>query len=456
MGPEDAVMVVPGIMGSELVDDATGRVLWGVNDPRWYVRVWTSDVSLEALALTEDERLGRYGRIRATRLLTFPAFAPILRGFEPYTKLIKALREAAVNPDAVAEFAYDWRLPVTHNAQLLADAVDQHVRAWRAHPAGGGRETRLVLIAHSMGGLLARQLGLISGATDDVRATLSLGTPFYGAPKAAVMLSRGRGAPLPLPRARLRALAATLPGVYDLLPTYRCVDTGGDARQLSIDDVVAIGGDRDLAEASAYWRERIAEVVPAGHVQVVGAHQPTIQALTISGGVAIGHSYTCRPRIGCGIERVDLSGDGTVPRESAQLPQGPAIPLAQSHGAIARTSEAILIAQDTLADRRTGPWQGAGTIGVHVNDILIADTSYSIGVTGVEHPRHISCQVLDLASHRRVAAPVFRFEDGRIVARTLAPGPGLYRIQISGGGFSAVSQVVMVSEPQDGENARGW
>jgi hypothetical protein len=66
-------------MGSELAD-RDGSVLWGLADPGWYVSAWTSGRGLEALRLTKDEREGRYGRVRATRLLRFPAFAPVLAG----------------------------------------------------------------------------------------------------------------------------------------------------------------------------------------------------------------------------------------------------------------------------------------------------------------------------------------------------------------------------------------
>jgi hypothetical protein len=59
-----------------------------------------------------------------------------------------------------------------------------------------------------------------------VRATVTLGTPFFGASKAVLLLGSGRGSPVPLPRARVRRLAVTLPGVYDLLPSYRCVSDG--------------------------------------------------------------------------------------------------------------------------------------------------------------------------------------------------------------------------------------
>src|SRR5438552_15446918 len=108
-------------MGSELVDVTTGETLWGLRDPRWYLNAWAGGSALRALALTDAERDGTYGRIRATGLLRFPAFAPMLRGFEPYGRLLDGVRRVTVDPAAVAEFAYDWRLPVNHNATLLAD-----------------------------------------------------------------------------------------------------------------------------------------------------------------------------------------------------------------------------------------------------------------------------------------------------------------------------------------------
>lgn len=39
---QDAVVVVPGIMGSELYDTATNTVLWGLANPGWLGRAWTT------------------------------------------------------------------------------------------------------------------------------------------------------------------------------------------------------------------------------------------------------------------------------------------------------------------------------------------------------------------------------------------------------------------------------
>ena len=92
----DAVIVIPGIMGSELVDAETGDVLWGLS-PRSYLRFWTSGGGLERLQVTDQEREGKTGRIRAKGLLRFPVASPIFGGFEPYTRLVAAIRHSLVH-----------------------------------------------------------------------------------------------------------------------------------------------------------------------------------------------------------------------------------------------------------------------------------------------------------------------------------------------------------------------
>ena len=92
-----------------------------------------------------------------------------------------------------------------------------------------------------MGGLLAWLACQDPDLAKLVRATVTLGTPFYGAPKAVLLLASGEGAHLP--RRRARQLAVTLPGVYDLLPAYRCVTDRTSACGLTAADVASLGGD---------------------------------------------------------------------------------------------------------------------------------------------------------------------------------------------------------------------
>ena len=53
----------------------------------------------------------------------------------------------------------------------------------------GSKDAKVVLTAHSMGGLVARCFAETMGGAPTVRQTITLGTPFFGAVKAAYLLN---------------------------------------------------------------------------------------------------------------------------------------------------------------------------------------------------------------------------------------------------------------------------
>ncbi|MFI5562502.1 hypothetical protein ACIA2T_24770 [Amycolatopsis japonica] len=457
---QDAVVIVPGIMGSELIEADSGKVLWGLRRAGWYVDAWATGGSLQKLELTAGEREGRVGRIRATKLLQFPAFAPFMAGFEPYTNLTKRIRQVVADPAAILEFPYDWRLPVEYNAGLLALAAERHLDSWRRHPAhdearrrqGDDRPGRLVLIAHSMGGLLCRGVSSIPGAADQVRAVVTLGTPFDGAAKAALILNSGRGAPVPLPRQRMQRLAATLPGLHDLLPQYRCVDAGDDVVRLSSADVSRIGGDGELAAASAAWHSRMAKVELPGHRALVGVDQPTVQGILLRDGVAhpSHDSFRVQPdgelaRDSGTLVRIPGTGDGTVPRNSAMpIGFGPSY-IAQHHGSLARIEEALTLAgsialeQDSFAGPRLGDDEGGA--GLDAPDLVDVGAEWSVEVMGVE-PGGARCTVTQLETLRADQVRLL-YRDEAATGRITVTEPGLYRVTLSAGSTSPITQLVM-------------
>lgn len=367
------------------------------------MRAWTSGAGLDALAVTEDERAGRLGRVRATRALRVPAFAPMLRGVEPYTALLNGVRHAAPHPDAVLEFAYDWRLPVPANAAALADAAEAHLRRWRAHRQGS-RSARLVLVAHSMGGLVARWFTEQLHGAGETRHTLTLGTPFFGSAKAAVILSTGRGGPLPLPRARLRRLVGRMPGLYALLPAYRCVDEGDAARALTPSDVAGLGGDAELAAEAMATQAVLRADGGQGLRALVGVEQPTTQSLVLADGVAEGREYTCQAVDGGPMVRVDRGGDGTVYRDAAAPVGVEPVYLPQTHTAIARTREAVAHLRAVLTEVPLGPPLGAAAIGLRLPDVVAVGVPFDIGITGAD-PAVVTCQVTDATTGALVDRP---------------------------------------------------
>jgi Lecithin:cholesterol acyltransferase len=120
---------------------------------------------------------------------------------EPYTALLRRVAETVVDGRAVAEFAYDWRLSAEYNAARLVNFCESHIADWckavvsehYCDPA----DVRLMLIAHSMGGLVAQIGSRAPGMTEILREIITLGTPYFGAVKAIRMLETGEGAPVP-------------------------------------------------------------------------------------------------------------------------------------------------------------------------------------------------------------------------------------------------------------------
>lgn len=475
----DAVVVVPGIMGSALADATTGKVLWGLR-PETLASAWVGKDRMRPLHMDDAERSGDYGRVVATGLLRVPAWAPFLRGFEPYGDLVRAARGSVADPAAVLEFPYDWRLPVAHNGRLLVEAAYQHLDAWRNSDAhrvarlvyGDDREARLVFVAHSMGGLVVRAAfahaaDIGSDLTGDTRAVVTLGTPFLGSAKAAVILNGSRSQSLsPLPRWNMQALAATLPGVHDLLPDYRCVDAGPAILRLTPADVERLGGDRELAARAQQFQQQMrSPLVPAmpGHRKVVGVAQPTVQSVRLEGGLvheqyvsfeADGHGELKR-HLGTGIPvRKDRAGDGTVYRDAATLldGNGPTTWLPLQHGALAKDSVALDYVRAVLTDHERGPALGGGGMGLDLPDSASVGQPWWLRLlpepgTVLDTYAGIACTLHQAVSDDLVAVLRLGWADGVIAARVVLPAPGLYRVRVDTGDRSSLTQLVLAIDP---------
>ncbi|HEV3173775.1 MAG TPA: hypothetical protein VGZ32_25720 [Actinocrinis sp.] len=469
----DAVVIVPGIMGSTLIEASTGRELWGMTKAIEYALRWRQSGGMTALAVTDDERSGRIGRVVPRGLLRKPAWAPFLGGIEPYTRLVKELRKAVVDPAAICEFAYDWRLPVSYNATLLADCVHRHLHAWRAHPAhdraragnDDDRPAQAVIIAHSMGGLLVRSMTLIPGAAAEVRATLTLGTPFEGSVMAAQILNSGRGGPPGIPRRQLRDLGRTLPGLHDLLPTYRCVETDDEVVALTPGDVEAIGGDPELARDAFETHARAAAASLPGHLLVAGVAQPTVQSLRIRAGIVEPNMYAFRRHPDGELRRdalgrplrFDYHGDGTVYRYAAYLRGVEAVTVAQQHGALAATGAVTDIARG-LVNRVTDLGEVLGAefleLGLDVPELVATGAAFDILVAGKVEPGSMSCRIEDAGSRDRIVQRPrltrVRSMPGHLSVRVTLDDPGLYRVKVAGGS-DPVSRMVLVTAGGGGD-----
>ena len=114
-------------------------------------------------------------------------------------------------------FAYDWRKSNIENAQALKEYVGC-VR--RFYP-----DSKVNILAHSMGGLLARRY-IISNPNDhNVNKMVTIGSPWLGAPKAIEVLETGNFGLSPIVfDSTIKRLGEFFKGMHELLPSRTYFD----------------------------------------------------------------------------------------------------------------------------------------------------------------------------------------------------------------------------------------
>ena len=473
----DAIVIIPGIMGTKLLDVTLNKHIWAATRAAGYAFRWRDRSLMSALAVTDDERSGKVGRVVATDLIGVAHMGSVFGGLEPYGPLVRGLQRL-VHPAAVLEFAYDWRLSVQFTAPLLAEEMHRHLEAWRGHSQQerarrldpDGSPARLVLVAHSMGGLLVQAMAGIRGAFDEVRTVVTMGTPFYGSVLALQLLATGTGAPLPFAPARLRKVARTMPGVHDLLPSYHCTIEGDRVRKLRPSDVASIGADAELArDALTAASTRVGLPLP-GHRAVVGIGQDTPTSVELSAGkvTLYRHGYhrradgeLMRNEHTGELLRFDHGGDGTVFVEAAAPTGSETDPFVQQHGALPAADSVTSLVTHLVrtGGRNRGAGLGSGRLGVDTPSVVPCGEPLRIDVRENDpeldriDPARLSCVIEevargDIAVRTIELLPEPTGDPKRLAALVTMDRVGLYRVVVSGGG-DPITRLIMVQEPAD-------
>jgi pimeloyl-ACP methyl ester carboxylesterase len=308
------VLILPGIMGSKL----GGRM----------PRAGTRKVSRRSQVLWIDPLQIAAGRLTAMTLPSGIALEAMGVLLFSYAKLKLQLGLAGCDADF---YSYDWRRGVDELGAQLAARI-----------AADGRP--VILVAHSMGGLVARAAARILPKRL-LRKLIMLGTPNHGS-YAPVQALRGT---YPFVRNMstldrkhsaehlAQHVFCTFPGLYHMLPRPgpKGVDLF-DHRSWPADGP-APSSQLLAAGAAAY-----AALAPADSrmVHIVGVNQETVVDLR---RCAAGFEYF-----------MDRNGDGTVPLESARLPKLKCLFVDESHADLANNPRVIQAIIDLVRRGRTG------------------------------------------------------------------------------------------------------
>jgi len=249
-------------------------------------------------------------------LVKIDGYSALFRMLETYFDVVGG-EPSDDRPSNLVEFPYDWRLDNRVNAEKLRQAVDRKVHVWRAYT--GDDRAGAVIIAHSMGGLVARYYVEVLGGWELCRAIISLGTPYRGSLDALDFMINGYKRLL----LDLAAVIRTMPSAYQLLPIYPALEVSGKYVRVAeapfvgeIDRKLAAGGlafhrqvERSIEsnKANTKYALRRCQVIP-----VVGTRQPTNQSAAL-----VGDAVVVRRELPDWMDDALADGDGTVPRASA-------------------------------------------------------------------------------------------------------------------------------------------
>lgn len=343
----DVIVLIPGITGSVLQKD--GRDLWAVSGGAIVRALRTLGRNLDALRIdgVDDHTLDDLGDgVTATRLMPDLHLVPGLWRIDGYglvSRTIKTRFDVHEGKNYF-EFPYDWRRDNRVHARRLRRCTHDWLRTWRQE--SGNADAKLVLIAHSMGGLVARDFLEREGGWEDTRSLITFGTPFAGSLNALGFVANGFSKGIGPLSVDLSDALRSMSSVYQLLPVYPSVDDGsGELRRPS--QTVGIPHlDSGRADEALAWHrelnqsaERRAHATGLGYATypIVGYAQPTFHSATLDAG----HLVLLRA-----IDGNDPGGDGTVPRPSAipaelQDSRRLAMFSAEIHGSLQNAGEVI-------------------------------------------------------------------------------------------------------------------
>jgi pimeloyl-ACP methyl ester carboxylesterase len=308
--------VIPGIGGSVLARG--GHPVWSPRPGAALRAVFSLGKSISSLTLAgDDHTLDDLGDD-----ITAPALLPDLHivpgldwKIDGYSRLRQRLFERFDLADGgnYLEFPYDWRRDTRVAARRLATVARAQLARWRQ--SSGNADAKLVLVGHSMGGIVARLFLELHDGWTITRRLVTFGTPYAGSVNALEFLVNGFRVGWGPFTADLSAMLRSFTSVYHLLPSYRCVRVGAEWKLLDeIGPLPNVDAAR-LADALALHRALRAAVDAQGAPLLRYDIRPLVGD---SQRTRWGASLT-NDRVAVRFDRGpgEDGGDGTVPRVSA-------------------------------------------------------------------------------------------------------------------------------------------
>lgn len=455
---KDLVILLPGITGSVLANK-DGKEVWAPSVGAAWRALTSLGGSIKGLELAGDDV---DDGVTATRLVPDVSIVPGLIKLDGYTRIAESLcaRLGLEDGKNFRAFPYDWRRDNARVAQRLESQAMDWLKHWRAESGDG--KAKLVLIGHSMGGLISRWFVECLGGWQHTRALITLGTPHRGALNAVGFIENGMKKGIGPLGLDLSPLLRSFTSVYQLLPIYPCIDTGGAPQRVA--DAAHAGvlthTSADRATAARAFHQQIIdaqaanakldEYAASGYtmVPIVGTEQPTAQSAQVVNG---------RCTLVNALGGQDLAGDGTVPRASATPVDMEGakreVYAAETHGSIQNNDGTLanlvgLLTADTIDWRKFQRADDLASLTLDLDDVLLPGESLAVHARATEGQPKLRARLHSLTDGTDADEPLAR--DGARgegwMSGDFALPPGTWRVTVHGDGVAPVSDLVVVAE----------
>jgi pimeloyl-ACP methyl ester carboxylesterase len=312
----DMIVVLPGIMGSVLEKD--GHEIWGLSFRALWNAFPRPQATIDKLKLGNDDPIkdDLGDGITTTGLMPDAHLIPFFWKIDGYAAIAHMIKNYFdVRPGTnYFEFPYDWRRDNRYTARRLEKFIEPRFNEWqKTH-----KDAKVIFLAHSMGGLVARYYTEVLEGWKKCRALITFGTPHRGAVKALDFIANEHKNLL----VDLTEMVRSFTSAYQLLPIYEMVNVEGQYRRVAeIDNIPNVDKER-AKQALAFHRE--IEEAATRHVKdeqyrkeyktipIAGTKQPSLQSAVLSGGRLV-----VSDKVPTWIDSLLEDGDGTVPRISA-------------------------------------------------------------------------------------------------------------------------------------------
>jgi Lecithin:cholesterol acyltransferase len=367
------VVFLPGIAGSAL-RSADGRQRWGVLSAPW---AWLdpSRLCLDTHPMLHPDGLVP-DLVVVRGLPVVPNYGWLLRQLENMFGATVDVARWKVPPNLRADVLvvpYDFRRSVADAACWL----DRVVRERLDGEVASAQRQRVIVVAHSMGGLVARYWLGPGNGWPLCRALVTLGTPHRGAPKALQWLVNGS----PVIHEELLRVLRGWPSMYELLPRYEAV-WDAQARRKRYPHQVRphwLAKYADTFATRAGQAYAVHQDIDCGWAEIPDGRVPTVVLRYARGHATLGAAVLDKDRLVVRKQEPGWlgtsprpGGDSTVPGLSAvpwQYDERPELRLAvaERHGPMAHAPHVLGIlaeySQDSAthvrgSDEPERPWVG--------------------------------------------------------------------------------------------------